>query len=209
LFIVVDPGGQVYASNISTREQSTRSVLTRIGVRLDVATKPPNLAPKPLGDRTHSRIDIVRGREIWRITADVACSLGLIDPHPIDQHPSRENEVVPVNPTEIGRHAQIEYHVLSPEMSAKRRGCREIRTDQGLLRDRARTDLHTRVGGHARATNLPRRIIVVCPEDVSVVTGLILESVDGEAPAALSVTVLLAGISQGTTQRCGTNLVGD
>jgi hypothetical protein len=62
-------------------------------------------------------VDIVSGREIFRVASDIMVIFRLIDPNPIHKHCCREDQTLKVQGTELGGHAQVDDHVLYATMS--------------------------------------------------------------------------------------------
>ena len=151
------------------------------------------LAQTPKVSCIDARIDILSSRVIRRVTPDVILSLGLIYPHPVNKHPRREHQMLPINPPKVRRYSQVHNQILRPKKPHqhwKQNRTSEKGANQRFLGYRSRSDLDSRVGCHSGSANGPGGGTVADPSDVSVSSGFVLEAVDGEAPPALSIAVL-------------------
>lgn len=106
--------------------------------------------------------------ELVRVASNVDRVLRLVHSHVVDAHCRWENEMVQVDRTEVGGHAQIGNDILrqcAVSSNASYLGAMTI-THHGFLWDRTRGNLNASIRGSTRTSHGPCLLAIAEPSDV-------------------------------------------
>ena len=121
-------------------------------------------------DRKRRRIlvDVGRGGEVRGVAADVDVVRVLVHADVVDLHRCGERQVVEVDETEVGRHAQVGNEILkaTAENLARTTPPDVLTTHHRLLGDRTRPDLNDGVRGETSLLEGPCELAIRDPADV-------------------------------------------
>lgn len=104
--------------------------------------------------------------------------LGLVYANPINQHPGRELEMLPVDAPKVGRYSQVYDHILI------KKDCElEMVSESRVIYHWfhwywSRADFNRWVSSHSSTVDFPHWFVVVSPSNVPLVTRFILEAID-------------------------------